>query len=474
MPRVGIIGTGFGGVAIAAELLRNGYRDVVLWERSDAIGGVWRDNTYPGAACDVPSPFYSFSFAPWDAWPRRYAPQPAILDYLRTVAEREGVTARTRFAASVVAATWSGTAWSVTFADGSVDTVDVLVSAVGQLSTPSVPDVAGAGEFAGAQFHTARWPSGFAPRGRRIAVVGSAATAVQLVPALARAGAEVTLLQRSANYIWPKPDGAYPRWYRRLARHERGFFRWLGEQFSRQLEPDSVFARIGAAVTRAHLRLRVRDRTLRAQLAPDYPIGCKRILFSNDFYPALQLPSVALETTALARIVSSGIELVDGRVIEADTLVWATGFAAQSFLDGISVTAGGRHLHAEWDAAGGARAMLGLYVPGFPNFAIAYGPNTNLGGSSILLMLEAQARHLRLVLDETVRRGETVFEASVAGEAAWDADVQSALGDSAWASCRNWYRDPVSGRITSNWPGGPNAYVRRVAELDAATFAFSR
>ncbi len=465
MPRIGIIGSGFGAIAVAVEFLRHGYADVRLWEKADSLGGVWRDNVYPGAACDVPSPFYSFSFAPSRSWPRRYAEQPAILRYLRAVAEREGVTARTRFGAGVAAADWTGTCWRVTLEDGTTDEVDVLVSAVGQLSTPSVPAIPGAERFAGPAFHSARWPQDLDVRGLRVAVIGAAATAVQAVPALAPVAERVILFQRTPSYIWPKPDAVYPPWYRRLAAViERPFFRGLGELFSRQLDPDSIAARIGAAVTRAHLRLRVRDPALRRALTPDYPIGCRRILFSNDFYPALCRDDVDLVTAGIERIEPGAVVTADGRSHPADVLVYATGFDAQSFLRGIRITGpGGDDLHERW--SGGARAHLGIYVPGFPNLLLSYGPNTNLGGSSIIRMLEAEARHMRLAVDRMVSSGAHTVEAAPAAEQAWDDEVQARLEGTAWVSCDSWYRHPVTGRITSNWPGGTDRYVARVRHL---------
>ncbi|MBD7958117.1 NAD(P)/FAD-dependent oxidoreductase [Microbacterium sp. Sa4CUA7] len=465
MPRIGIIGSGFGAIAVATEFLQHGYGDVRLWEKADSLGGVWRDNVYPGAACDVPSPFYSFSFAPWPSWPRRYAEQPAILRYLRAVAEREGVTARTRFGAGVVAAAWNGACWLVTLEDGTTDEVDLLVSAVGQLSTPTVPSLPGAESFAGPAFHTARWPQDLDVRGLRVAVIGAAATAVQAVPALAPVAERVILFQRTPSYIWPKPDAVYPRWYRRIAAViERPFFRGLGELFSRQLDPDSIAARIGAAVTRAHLRLRVRDPALRRALTPDYPIGCRRILFSNNFYPALCRDDVDLVTAGIQRIEPGAVVTADGRSHPADVLVCATGFDAQSFLRGIRITGpGGKDLHEHWSA--GARAHLGIYVPGFPNLLLSYGPNTNLGGSSIIRMLEAEARHMRLAVDRMVSSGARTLEATPAAEQAWDDEVQTRLAGTAWVSCDSWYRHPVTGRITSNWPGGTNRYVARVRDL---------
>ncbi|MHA7176029.1 flavin-containing monooxygenase [Arthrobacter sp. Sr24] len=478
MPRIGIIGSGFGAIAVAAEFLRHGYSDVRLWERSTAMGGVWRDNIYPGAACDVPSPFYSFSFAPSTQWPRRYAEQPDILSYLRTVAQREGVTTRTRFSAEVRGAQWSGGAWSVSFADGSHEEVDVLVSAVGQLSNPLIPAIPGAASFLGPAFHTAQWPANLdlagqrELTGQRVAVIGAAATAVQLVPQLATSAERVMLYQRTPNYIWPKPDGRYPRWYRPFAaRAERPFFQWLGEQFSRAMKDGSLAARVSRAVTRFHLRRQVRDPELRAALTPNYPIGCRRILFSNNFYPALCRENVDLVTEGIARIRPDGIETLDGGFRHAGAIVYATGFDAQSFLRGLRITGtDGVDLHERWSK--GARAHLGIYVPGFPNLLLSYGPNTNLGGSSILRMLEAQASHMRQSVDYMVAAGAKTLEATVSAEQAWDDAVQGELSTSAWVRCNSWYRDPGTGRITSNWPGGTTSYVKHTRVLEPAEFLF--
>ena len=474
MPRIGIIGSGFGATAVAAEFLRHGYSDVRLWERSAAIGGVWRDNTYPGAACDVPSPFYSFSFAPSKLWPRRYAEQQDILAYLRAVAQREGVTSRTRLSAEVRGGQWSGTAWNVRFADGTHEEVDVLVSAVGQLSNPAIPAIPGAQSFQGPAFHSAQWPAGLDLTGRRVSVIGAAATAVQAVPQLAPIAERVTLYQRTPNYIWPKPDGRYPLWYRPFAaRIERPFFQWLGEQFSRALEDGSLAALVSRSVTRFHLRRQVADPALRAALTPDYPIGCRRILFSNNFYPALCRENVDLVTEGIAQIHPDAIETIDGVFHPADAIVYATGFDAQGFLRGITVTGSdGVDLHQHW--AKGARAHLGIYVPGFPNLLLSYGPNTNLGGSSIIRMLEAQASHMRQSVDYMVASGAKTLEASESAEQSWDNAVQGALSTSAWVRCDSWYRDPGSGRITSNWPGGTTSYVERTCVLEPSEFTFRR
>lgn len=473
MPRIGIIGSGFGAIAVATEFLRHGYRDVRLWERAEAIGGVWRDNAYPGAACDVPSPLYSYSFAPSRSWRRRYAEQPDILSYLRAVADREGVTERTRTRAEVRGAEWNGSAWKVTFADGSHEEVDLLVSAVGQLSNPAIPAISGAQSFEGQIFHSAQWPADLGLSGARVAVIGAAATAVQAVPQLAGTAEHVTLFQRTPNYIWPKPDGRYPRWYRPIAaRIERHFFRSLGELFSLALAEGSLAARVSRAVTRIHLRRQVKDPELRAALTPDYPIGCRRILFSNSFYPSLCRDNVDLVTSPISRIRPAGIEASDGELHEADVIVYATGFDAQHFLRGIRVIGpGGTELHEQW--AGGARAHLGIYVPGFPNLMLSYGPNTNLGGSSIIDMLEAQASHMRQTTDHMVASGASTIEATASAEQRWDDAVQGKLASSAWASCDSWYRDPSTNRITSNWPGGTKSYMRRTRTMDPTEFTFT-
>lgn len=472
MPRIGIIGSGFGAIAVAAELLRHGHRDIRLWERADGIGGVWRDNTYPGAACDVPSPFSSFSWAPSAQWPRRYAEQPDILRYLRTVAAREGIAARTRTRVAVREARWTGAAWEVTLSSGERAEVDVLIPAVGQLSNPVIPRIPGADSFRGEAFHTAQWPDALDVAGRRVAVIGAAATAVQLVPALAGRAAHVTAFQRTPSYIWPKPDGRYPRFYRRLAaRIERPFFLGLGEPFSRQISPGSIAARVGAAVTRAHLRLRVRDRALRRVLTPEDPIGCRRILFSNTFYPALVRDDVSLVTAGIERIEPDAVVTTDGARHPVDVIAYATGFDTQAFLRGIRVIGReGADLHEQW--AAGARAYLGMHVPGFPNLLLCYGPNTNLGGSSIVRMLEAQAHHMRLVLDHLVTGAHGAVEVSAEAEERWDADIQQRLLASAWTDCDSWYRHPVSGRITSNWPGGTAGYVARTRRLRAEDFVW--
>lgn len=473
MTSIGIIGSGFGAIGTAVELTRAGHHDVRLWERSDDLGGVWRDNTYPGAGCDVPSPLYSFSFAPESAWTRRYALQPEIHAYMRRVADQFGITDRIRFGHEVVSAHWDDDTdqWEVGFADGRTDRVALLVSAVGQLSRPTLPPIEGIDDFAGTSFHSAQWDHDADLRGLRVAAVGIGASAIQYVPHLADRARELTLFQRSANYILPKPDGPLPRWWRRALKAERGLWWWTGEQFSRGLDSASRVGRINRSVALGHLHRQVKDPDLRATLTPDYPIGCKRILFSNSFYPAVDRPHVNVVADAITRVTPTGLQTADGRHHDVDAIVWGTGFDSQDFLASIDVRGvGGRSLAEQW--AEGAHAYLGIYAPGFPNLFVSYGPNTNLGGGSIIYMLEAQARHMRQAVDRLVAGGHRRIEVRPEVEAAQDRAVQERLAASVWGHCDSWYRHR-SGRITSNWPGATKPYADRTRTLDPKDFAWT-
>ena len=475
-PRVVIIGAGFGGLGAARELLRVGVDDVTVLERADEVGGVWRDNTYPGAACDVPTPLYSWSWAPNPDWGRRYGPQREIIDYLRRAAGEAGLLDLVRTGAEVKAAEYDASrgGWRVTTADGETIEADVVVSAVGQLSNPVVPRIPGADSFAGPAFHSARWRHDVDLAGKRVAVVGTGASAIQFVPGIVDEVASMTVFQRSAPYVVPKPDQAYgPRHhalFRRLPRTqlaERHAVFWLSEKLNAALGGDSWLSTPVPALLRAafHLQLRrqVRDPELRARLVPDYPIGCKRLLFSNDWYPALARDHVEVVTEGVTSVEPAGLRTADGRMHEADVIIWGTGFAATDFLAGIEVRGtDGADLHEVW--ADGARAHLGISVPGFPNLFCVYGPNTNLGGSSIIAMMEAQAGWIAQVVRSLAdgRARHVAVRAHVAE--AWDREMQDRLARSAWSGCASWYRD--GGRITTNWPGRVQEYVDRTAAVD--------
>lgn len=480
MTSIGIIGSGFGAVAVAIEMKRSGHTDLRLWERADDLGGVWRDNTYPGAGCDVPSPLYSFSYEPNPRWTRRYALQEEIHAYIRAVADKHGVAPLVRYGREVVAATWdeASSTWTVTFADESTETVDILISAVGQLSLPKLPSIPGVETFKGTSFHSAEWDHDFDATGKRVAVVGAGASAVQFIPHLARDAARLTVFQRSPNYLMPKPDKPYKAFHKTLFRVapvtqtvERGGIWTIMEQFAQGLRDDSRMGRINKRIALRHLEKQVTEPVLRAKLKPDYPIGCKRILFSNEFYPALAQANVDLVTSAVTAVTPDGVVDAEGNEHYVDAIVYATGFDAQNFLESVDITGtGGQKLAAQW--ADGAHAYLGMYVPNFPNLFVTYGPNTNLGGGSIIYMLEAQARHMRQALDRLEAGGYTTVEVTDEAEEAYDREIQDRLDVSVWSHCDNWYRHP-SGRITSNWPGATLPFAKRTKVLEPEAFSWS-
>jgi cation diffusion facilitator CzcD-associated flavoprotein CzcO len=481
--RAVVIGAGFAGLA-AALRLRDAGLDVVVLERADDVGGVWRDNTYPGAACDVPSALYSFSFDSNPGWRRFYSEQPDILAYLRDVADRRGIRELLRTRTTAVAATYDDDTgrWDVELDTGEHLEADLVVPAVGQLSEPVVPDLPGLADFAGPAFHSATWRHDVDLTGKHVVVVGTGASAIQFVPRVADVAARVTVLQRSAPYVVPKPDGVYPAPVRALLvrsalarKVERRAVWHLSEWLNGALTGEIPGSRLPAALRRLwgwQLRRSVSDPDLRARLEPTDPLGCKRLLFSNDWYAALDRPHVDVVTAGVTRVVPDGVVDDDGTHHPADVVIWGTGFAATDFLRGLEVTGrDGRRLADHWED--GATAHLGVTVPGFPGLAIMYGPNTNLGGSSILGMLEPQADYVAQLaagIAEARDRGALGLDVRPEAAATYDAEVQQRLAGSVWAGCASWYRADGDGRITTNWPGTVAEYQRRLAVLAPADF----
>ncbi|WP_019808279.1 flavin-containing monooxygenase [Saccharomonospora halophila] len=472
-----VVGAGFGGVAAAIELRRAGIHDFVVLESADSPGGVWRDNTYPGAGCDVPSPLYSFSFARNTPWPRRYAEQPDILAYLERVARRCGVLNHVRFGTEVDAAEFDADTgrWTVTTTDGTTFATRVFVPATGQLSRPAYPSVPGIGTFRGTSFHSARWNHEVDLRDKRVAVIGTGASAVQFVPRIRPEVAELTVFQRSAQYLMPKRDRVYTGWRRRLLRAapwlqtaDRLSF-WLYAEFAQVcLSRWQAFTPLFEWQTRRHLRNQVPDPRLRRRLTPDYALGCKRVLFSNDYLPALAEPNVELVTDPVAEVTATGVTTRGGVHHEADVLIYGTGFAATDMLGPMTVRGlGGRTLAQAW--SGGARAHLGITVPGFPNMFLMYGPNTNLGGGSVIHMLESQARYLADAVRTLTRRPGVALDVRPEVERRWDDEIQGRLRGSVWTRCESWYRDE-HGRVVTNWPGRTGEYRRRTRRVALSDF----
>lgn len=476
-PSITIIGAGFGGLGTAIELKRAGYTNVTVLEKAEGVGGVWRENTYPNAACDVPSSLYSWSFAPNPAWPHRYSRQDEILAYIERTAAEQGVLDQVRTGVEVTAAVYDATtsSWRLTTAGGETIDTDFLVTAVGQLSRPSIPELPGRDTFSGPAFHSAEWDHTVDLAGKRIAVLGTGASAIQFVPGIQPEAGHVTVFQRSAPYVAPKPDREYTSVHTKVfSRFPRtqAFGRELTwvvtEQFNKALIKGTPLKKMVELGWRAQLRAQVRDPELRAKLVPDYPFGCKRVLFSNDWYPALAQPNVDLVTEPVIEVLPEGVRSADGRVHQADVIIYGTGFAATEFLAPIQVTGlDGADLHARWKE--GAHAYLGMCVPDFPNLFVVYGPNTNLGGSSIINMLEAASGAITKLLRHTESQGARSVVVRPEVERRYDEEIQDRLRDSVWASCHNWYHQD-GGRISTNWPGLVVEYQRRCRELDVADF----
>jgi cation diffusion facilitator CzcD-associated flavoprotein CzcO len=479
--KVIIVGAGFGGIAAAAELMRHGFREVTLLEAAPGLGGTWRHNTYPGAACDVPSHLYSYSFAQRAEWSRLCSPQAEILGYLRTTASTLGVDRRVVTGSRVTACEWDEQActWTVrsTEPDGSEIErfADALVLATGQLNQPAVPKIPGLDRFEGRSFHSARWDHDYDLSGKRVAVIGTGASAVQFVPEIAPLVGELTVFQRSGNWFMPRRNRAYPAAVQLLFRRVPAARRaWRGV-LSRYIESLTLFVRhprtwglIGRAQSALFMRRQVKDRELRRKIWPDYAFGCKRVLFSSAFLPALQRENAELVTEPIVRATAKGLETADGRHHEVDCIIFGTGFRANDFMFPMRIKgSGGRTLEKEW--AGGAHAHLGMCVPDFPSMFVMYGPNTNTSGGSIIFFLERQALYLRKVLEMARDHGADAVDIRPEVEAAGDRDVQSRFAGTAWTSCDSWYRNDT-GRNIANWPGYMSEYAERTRHADPADF----
>jgi cation diffusion facilitator CzcD-associated flavoprotein CzcO len=467
--RVAVVGSGFGGIGTAARLKQEGIDDFLVFERADDLGGVWRDNRYPGCACDVQSHLYCFSFAPRPDWSRRFSPQPEIWDYLRQVATDRGILPHLRFRHDVRAASWdeARARWTLDTAGGTY-TADVLVAAPGALAEPDVPEIPGIDSFGGPVFHTARWESGVELKGKRVAVVGTGASAIQIVPEIQPVVERLVLFQRTPPWVVPRNDrdlsrGA-ARWLTRVPLLRRALRSGLyhGREVLGVPFRFPWMTRMGAHVARRHLRRQVADPALRARLTPDYTIGCKRVLLSDDYYPALTRPNVEVVDGGLAALRPGGAVGVDGVERPVDVVVLGTGFRVTEFRFAERVRGrGGRALAEVWGRS--PRAHLGTTVSGFPNLFILQGPNTGLGHTSVILMIEAQIEHVLNALRYMEAHGVAAVEPSEEAQAAFVREVDRMMERTVWTTggCRSWYLD-ATGRNSTLWPGSVPRFRRRV------------
>jgi cation diffusion facilitator CzcD-associated flavoprotein CzcO len=471
--RVAIVGAGFGGLGTAIRLRQEGIDDFLVFERAADLGGTWWDNSYPGCACDVPSHLYSFSFAPSPAWSRSFSPQPEIWSYLRDCARRFGVLPHLRLGHEVRQARWDDgrQRWRVE-TPGGTWTADVLVAATGPLSEPKLPALPGLNGFQGTVFHSARWDHGQDLTGRQVAVVGTGASAVQFVPEIQPQVGRLRVFQRTAPWVLPRRDRALTgveRWLFRTVPASQRLARW-SIYWAREgltagfLHPRMM--RLPQLLARRHLRRAVADPALRARLTPDYTLGCKRVLLSNDYLPALTRPNVELVTAGIREVRPHGILTDDGVEHPADTIIFGTGFHATDPPVGELVRGrDGRTLAEAWE--GSPKAFLGTTVAGFPNLFLLLGPNTGGGSTSVVLMIEAQVEYLLRVLVFMRAAGVAAVEPRPEAQQAYVAEVDTRMRPTVWSAggCASWYMDRT-GRVSAIWPGFATAYRRRTRGFD--------
>jgi cation diffusion facilitator CzcD-associated flavoprotein CzcO len=475
-----VVGGGFGGVGAAAMLRREGCEDVTVFEKAERVGGVWHHNTYPGAACDVPSHLYEFSFAP-NRWSRRYAPQAEIQAYVEGVARRFGVLEKVRTGTEVKSARWDEERgrWLLETSAGPHE-AEILVTACGQLSVPKTPPIPGLESFDGPAFHTAEWRHDVDLAGKRVAVIGTGCSAIQAVPAIQPIARQIDVYQRSAGWTIPRMDYAYPGWTHALFRRFPAL---------RRLDRASIFAfmELGAAAMTRHrwllsafraagrrqIRSAIADPELRRKAEPTDEVGCKRIMITDEWYPTLARPNVELVTERIEAVTPGGIRDGSGTERPADVLVLATGFATHGFVAPMQVTGcDGRTLAEEWAEV--PRAYLGLSVPGFPNMFLLYGPNTNGGTGSVIHTLECGIGHVIAALRELERGAASRIEVRREAAERFDRELRAALAETVWHSgCTNWYVDE-NGNDPSQWPWLWSTYRRRTGRLEPGAYELDR
>ena len=468
---VAIVGSGFGGLGTAIQLAKAGFHDYLVFERASEVGGVWRDNTYPGCACDVESHLYSFSFARNPKWTRSFSPASEIKAYLQSCAERFGVVPKILFDHEITAATWSEDArhWLLETGRG-IFTADILVGAVGALSEASIPDLPGLPTFEGPAFHSAQWNHDVDLNGKKVAVIGTGASAIQFVPHVQKQAAKLSVFQRTAPWVVPRRDHA-------IGPVDSNLAQWLLRAriyALRELTALAFFeprvARLTQKLAEKHLEKRVKNPDLRRRLTPDYTMGCKRILLSDDYLPAMTQDNVDLVTDPIAEIRPNGVLTKDGVLHEAEVLIFGTGFQVQRFPFAEKVLGReGKTLAETWK--NGMSAHLGTTVAGFPNLFLLQGPNTGLGHTSVITMIEAQIEHIVNAAKYMRSFSITSVEPTREAQASFVAEVDRKMKGTVWTSggCQSWYLDR-NGRNSTLWPGFTFTFMRRVKAFHPEEF----
>jgi len=474
-PSVAVIGAGLGGLCAGIKLQEAGFDDLVILEKAARVGGTWRDNSYPGCCCDVPVALYQYSFAPSLSWSHLFPRHNEIQKYAEDLADNFGLRPHLHLNDETTSAIWDDTraVWMITSGSGKTYEANAVIAALGQLNRPLLPDIAGRESFAGPAFHSARWDHSVKLAGKRVAIIGSAASAVQIIPEIVKEVSHLSVFQRTPNWVVPRLDRPITEEEKVLAMTEP-HVAMLGRDLIYQ-NAEYLFWQVfswtqagRAAYTRValnHLAEQVPDLALRERLTPDYPIGCKRILFADDYYPALMRPNVSLITEPIARMTPTGIATQDGRMHDFDVVVYATGFETTGWHWSVDVVGrGGVHLKDAWQDM--PQAYLGITAAQFPNLFMLYGPNTNLGHNSITFMLERQVEYAVQAL-RAMREGHlAAIEVKQSAQDRFNRELQAALGQTTWADphCHSWYKN-AQGHITQNWSSHTRDYAKATEQV---------
>jgi cation diffusion facilitator CzcD-associated flavoprotein CzcO len=475
-----VVGTGFSGLGMAIQLRKDGREDFVVLEKADDVGGTWRDNTYPGCACDIQSHMYSFSFEQNPDWSRSFSSQTEIWAYLRRVTDKYDLRRNIDFGVEVTGARWDADEhrWYVTTKSGAEYVGQYLVAGIGALHIPNVPRLPGMENFAGRSFHSAEWNHGYDLTGKRVAVVGTGASAIQFVPQIAGDVAELHLFQRSAPWIMPKPDHTIPDWARTLfnrvpgvQRAYRNVLYWLLEARAIGFNGHPRILRFAERFARWNLERAIADPQLRAKLTPSYAMGCKRVLVANDFYPTLNRDNVHLVTDGIAEVRAGSIVDSAGVEREVDAIIFGTGFHVTDAFDYLDITGrDGRNLAKEWRARG-LQTHLGMSVAGYPNLFFLLGPNTGLGHNSVVFMIESQIRYVADAITLVERGQAEAIEVRESVQTRFQSDIQRKLANGIWSTggCNSWYLD-AHGVNRTIWPGFTWRYWLNARKADPAHF----
>jgi cation diffusion facilitator CzcD-associated flavoprotein CzcO len=468
-PRIAIIGAGMSGIAAVVKLQRAGYSDLTVYEKTDKVGGTWRENTYPGLSCDVPSRWYSFSFALKADWPHRFSYGPDIQAYMESVANDFGVTKKVHFNCAVTALVYEAPHWRLTTSNGQQEQFDVVISATGILHQPVYPDIEGLDSFAGASFHTARWNHSISIEGKRVGIIGTGSTACQIVGAITDKVAEMHVFQRTPHWLVPLPQKQYSqRWnqfvaavpfLQRLLYHY--YFQILVRTFSAATIGNKLMQRWINQICLKHLADSIPNPVLRAKLTPDYQATCKRLIFCSDYYPALSRANAYLITDAITQVEPRGIRTSDGKLHELDVLILATGFNAGAFILPTRVTGeDGAELEQRWDGA--PRAHRGVALPGFPNFWMLEGPTSPVGNLSLIAISEHQIDYIISMLDRMKADGLAAIAAKQSAFDDYNAAMGEAIKTTTWATggCNSWYMDKSG--VPNLYPWFPTRYLKEM------------